>query len=114
MQEVKEKVEALFGIKLIQTFDSREDDGAEYDDLGHFTCYEPLIDFPDKDYSPIISIYEDGSVQFFRDATPYPVAANTEDEARLMMQALIEAPVPFDSLKEDDFQNFINDILDLL
>ena len=112
MQELKEKVEELFGIKLVQTFDSREDEGCENEEFGHFICYEPTIDFPDEACPPIISIYEEGLIQFFWDATPFPVAANTEEEARLMMQALIEAPVSFDDLEKDDFQKFIDLVLD--
>jgi hypothetical protein len=51
-------------------------------------------------------------VQFFHDATPYPVAANSESEKREMFSCLNPVPVHIDQITEGDFKNFMNSLVE--
>jgi hypothetical protein len=110
IDEVKQKVEKLIGLELIPVFDSREDEGCEDEEYGHYVSFEPNLGM-ELEYPPIVNIYEGGRIQFYHDATPYPVLANTEEESRWMMMTLCPAPVEFSDIRDDDFNNFINLIL---
>jgi hypothetical protein len=58
-------------------------------------------------------IYENGLVQLFHDATPYPVAANTPQQAREMSMDLCPHPVHHTLCTVEDFNNFINELIEL-
>ena len=132
MRSTKEKLEKLVGLELKVTFDTREDTGCEDEEFGHFIeCqvvqlekYQirlknikniKILSWPNpipNNEPPIIVFYENELVQFFHDALPYPVAANTAQEAREMSMFLNPAPVHIDQITEDDFTNFINSLID--
>lgn len=104
----KEVIESRLGVKLVKIGDSAEYD--DDDDYGAYDLYETdPRPFLDEEAEPaIISIYEElDMIQLWHDATPYPSAANTEMEARRMMQTLAPSPVPVDSFTRADYENFI-------
>jgi hypothetical protein len=111
MIEIKEKLEKLIGFELVEVFNSVEDPGCEDEENGEFITYEPNIGGV-LDPPPVINIYENGKIQFFHDASPYPVRANSDEEARWMMMALIPAPVDFEDLQPSDFSDFLNGLLE--
>ena len=108
----KESMELLskrFGIELFVTYDSREDNNPD-EESGHFLQCEFSFDGVDEDCPPIICVYEDGTAQFWHDATPYPVATNTKAQAREMMMALNPSPVKVELITVEDFNGFIDKI----
>ena len=112
-KEIQEQLEKLFETKLIVSYDSREDNN-EDEELGHFVCYEPEESITPEmsGCPPIICIYEGDHLQFFHDATPYPTAKNSREEARSMMQTLNPFPTPMEDVTKDDYDNFIEAIKD--
>jgi len=113
MNFAKEKLEKLIGIELIVTLDTREETGCEDEVYGHYLQCELNMENPIPDYEPpVIVLYENERVQFFHDASPYPVAANTAQESREMTMFGNPAPVHIDQITEDDFTNFINLLVD--
>jgi hypothetical protein len=108
IDEVKAKVENLFGFELIPVFDTRTEEGCEDEVLGHYVTFEAgtLIPLDESIEQPVINIYEGGEVQFFHDATPHPVQANTPQEAREMSMTLCPCPVQFEQLQGNDFDLF--------
>jgi hypothetical protein len=111
LEQAKLAMEQLLKEKLEETYNSREDDN-EDEAFGHYINFEYVIDgCVSPSMEPLIlQIYEDGKVQLFYDATPYPVSANTKEEARTMAQTLCHAPVPFDKITEEDFSNTVETI----
>jgi hypothetical protein len=113
MNFAKEKLEKLIGLELIVTLDTREEAGCEDEEFGHYLQCELNIGNPIPDCEPpMIVLYEKEKVQFFHDATPYPVAANRADEKREMQMFLNPSPVHIDQITEDDFTNFINSLIE--
>ena len=113
MKSTKEKLEKLVGLELKVTFDTREEIGCEDEVYGHYLQCELNMENPIPDYEPpMIVLYENERVQFFHDASPYPVAANTAQESREMTMFGNPAPVHIDQITEDDFTNFINSLVD--
>jgi len=108
----KEKLEELFGISLMPSYDSREDNNPD-EVLGHFVCYEPdPLPFEEMaDCPPIVAIYETGRVQFFHDASPYPTLSNTQAEVKVMAQCLNPFPTPIERITKGDWEHFINSII---
>ena len=112
MQYAKEKLEKLIGLELIVTLDTREEIGCEDEEYGHYLQCEPNFSNPIPEQEPpCIVIYENDHVQFFHDATPYPVEANRHHE-REMTQFLCPYPVHVDLIIEEDFTNFINTLIE--
>ena len=112
IDEVKAKVENLFGFELIPVFDSRVELGCEDEVLGHYVTFESSRAIPLVDVElPLINIYEGGEIQFFHEATPYPVQANTPQEAREMSMFLCPAPVQFEQLESNDFDLFADELI---
>jgi hypothetical protein len=113
MNFAKEKLEMLIGLELIVTLDTREEVGCEDEEFGHYLQCGLNMENPIPDYEPpMIVLYENELVQFFHDASPYPVAAHTAQEAREMLMFLNPAPVHIDQITEDDFKNFISSLVD--
>lgn len=111
MQQTVELLAKKFGIELIVSLDSREENCPD-ERNGHFLQCEVNTKGVDEDCPPIICIYEDGTAQFWHDATPYPVAANTKAQAREMMMFLNPFPVAVDLITVEDFKTFMDQILD--
>lgn len=107
LEEAKYSIEQLLKVKLEESYNSREDDN-EDEEHGHFINFGIELD-PNQE-PLILQIYEDGKVQFFHDATPYPVAANTSQEARSMMQTLCHYPVPFEKVTAEDYNKVVETI----
>ena len=108
----KEKLEELFGVELQISLDSATENCAD-EELGNF--FECSIEpNPIPDYEPpiVVIYYEKDLVQFFHDASPYPVAANTAREAREMSSFLSPHPVRPDQLTKEDFENFVQALLE--
>ena len=113
MNFAKEKLEKLIGVKLIITLDTREETGCEDEVYGHYLQCELNMENPIPDYEPpMIVLYENELVQFFHDATPYPVKLPATYEAREMSMFLNPSPVHVDKITGDDFTNFINSLID--
>jgi len=114
MQQLKKELEQRFGCQLHEGYSSREDSNPDEID-GHFISYsiQPEQSLPEEldDSPPIINLYENGKVQFFHDATPYPVKANTRTEARDMMVALNPYPVKAELVDQQDYEQFIAKII---
>ena len=109
MQQTVELLSKRFGIELVPTFDSRPENCPD-EVNGHFLQCEFNIGFSSlhlKEYPPMICIYDDGTAQFWHDATPYPVKANTRQEAAEMLRFLNPYPVKVDLITVDDFNQFI-------
>jgi|688.fasta_scaffold1863669_1 hypothetical protein len=115
INETKKQIELLLGVELQESYCSVDDDNPD-EEFGHFKCFNfipnPVPGIEDYAEPPIISIYEGGKVQLFHDATPYPCAANTQNETRQMMQALIPFPISIDQFTQEDYDNFINTLKD--
>ena len=112
MQYAKEKLEKLIGLELIVTLDTREELGCEDEEYGHYlqcalNCANPI---PEQE-PPCIVIYENDLVQFFHDATPYPVEATRQHEKE-MTHFLCPYPVHVDLITDADFTNFINVLIE--
>lgn len=112
MNFAKEKLEKLIGLQLIVTLDTRQETGCEDETYGHYLQCEFDAPNPIPDYEPpMVVLYENEKVQFFHDATPHPVAANSESEKREMSMFLNPSPVHIDQITEDDFKNFMNALI---
>lgn len=110
MKSAKEKLEEEIGVGLSITLDTRDEDGCEDEEFGHFIqCVPNLSNFNEEIELPTIVIYEDDLVQFFHDSTPYPVAANAQ-HAREMLMFLEPFPVKVDLITRRDFEEFISSI----
>jgi hypothetical protein len=107
LEEAKLVIEQLLNATLEECYSSREDDN-EDEDYGHFVDFS--YDLGEDTEPLIVQIYEDGKVQFFYDASPYPVSANTEEESRTMAQSLIHFPVPFDEITSNDCSKVLETI----
>jgi hypothetical protein len=99
---------------LIPVFDTRTEEGCEDEVLGHYVTFNAnrVIPLDESVEQPDINIYEGGEVQFFHDATPYPVQANTPNEAREMSMCLNPSPVKFEQLQSNDFDLFSNYLIE--
>jgi hypothetical protein len=114
LEQTREILSKKLGVELVVTLDSRLENCAD-EELGEFLQCEPLVDHGSEhlsDYPPCIVIYENELVQLWHDATPYPVAANTKAEARDMMMCLNPYPVHHTLLTADDFQSFMNKLME--
>jgi hypothetical protein len=113
MNFAKEKLEKLIGLKLIVTLDTQVETGCEDETYGHYLQCEFDAPNPIPEYeAPMVVLYENEKVQFFHDATPYPVAANSESEKREMFSCLNPVPVHIDQITEGDFKNFMNSLVE--
>jgi len=115
LEQTREILSKKLGVELVVTLDSRLENCAD-EELGEFLQCEPLVDHGSEhlsDYPPCIVIYENELVQLWHDATPYPVAANTKAEARDMMMSLCPCPVHHTLCTVEDFNNFINELIEL-
>jgi hypothetical protein len=109
MEEAKKTIEKLIDAKLKVCYDSTEDDNKD-EEYGHWisTVIEPEPFEGATDNNMCINFYEDGTVQFYFDATPYPVAYNMPQEAMDMRIALNHYPVPFEKVTQEDYIEFVN------
>ena len=107
IEQAKQAIEKMLNMELQPSYDSREDDN-EDEENGHFVDYS--IDIEEDQEPLVIEIYENGKVQLFHDATPYPVSANTPDESRMMMLTLCPAPVDFQSITIEDYNTVVEKI----
>jgi hypothetical protein len=115
LEQTREILSKKLGVELVVTLDSRLENCAD-ETLGEFLQCEPVVDHGSEhlnDYPPCIVIYENELVQFFHDATPYPVKANTAAEARDMMMSLNPYAVHHTLCTVEDFNNFINELIEL-
>ena len=105
----KAAIETLIGAKLEIIYDSK-DDNNDHESYGHFisTSINPEPFIGANDHNVCINFYEDGTVQFYYDATPMPVKFNTQKESDLMIMTLCEYPVQFNNITLQDYTNFIN------
>ena len=114
LEQTREILSKKLGVELVVTLDSRLENCAD-EELGEFLQCEPLVDHGSEhlsDYPPCIVIYENGLVQLFHDATPYPVKANTAAEARDMMMSLNPYAVHHTLFTPDDFKEFMNKLME--
>ena len=108
----KEKLEELFGVELQIDLDSAQD-GCTDEQFGNFIqCSINPNPIPEYEPPIVVIYYEQDLVQFFHDASPYPVAANTEREARDMSMNLNPYPVSPDRITKEDFEIFIQALLE--
>lgn len=104
----REKLEERFGITLSIDFDSAQEN-CDDETFGNFLqCSITPNPIPECEPPIIVIYYEQDLVQLFHDATPYPVAANLKNEIRDMRSSLNPYPVRTDQITEEDFDNFIN------
>ena len=115
MEQAKQAFENLINVKLDVCYDSTEDDN-EDETLGHFitTFIEPEPFKDATDHNVCVNIYQDGSIQFFFDATPFPTKTNTAKEAKNMMVSLCPHPTPFEKVTVEDYKAFIDNVKELL
>ena len=107
----KEKLEQLFGVELQIDLDSAQEECAD-EHFGNFIqCAIDPNPIPECEPPIVVIYYEQDLVQFFHDASPYPVAANTEREARDMAMCLNPYPVRPDQITKEDFEIFIQSLL---
>lgn len=113
VEKLAADVATLLGITLVKIFDEEMIDPANFDkdDKTKGIGYE-VVDprhnlSMEMDYPLDISIAVDETFQFYHASSPYPTSLNTGDEARLMGQALIEAPTPIKDLTPEIYENFI-------
>lgn len=105
LKSLVEQLEQKFNCGLNESYSSREDDNPDEVD-GHFISYEiaPNFEVPQEVGEPAyLNVYESGKIQFFHDATPYPVKENSPAERRDMMMALNPYPVPADLVTREDY-----------
>jgi hypothetical protein len=115
LEQVRIDLSKKFGIELIVTLDSREENCAD-EAHGEFLQCTPRIGFTSpflQDVPPIVCIYEGGKVQFWNDGSPFPVKANTPTEALTMLRALVPSPVDADLVTRSDFNQFIDALKDI-
>lgn len=108
----KEKLEELFGVELQISFDSAPENCADEEFGNFYQCDIGPNPIPDHEPPIVVIYYEKDLVQFFHDATPYPVAANTPREARDMSMCLNPYPVRPDQVTKEDFENFVQTLLE--
>jgi hypothetical protein len=114
MENLKKELEERFNCQLHEGYSSRADDNPDEED-GHFISYniEPAFEQSAfEDYPPILNLYENGKLQFFHDASPYPVKVNTHEEKRSMQQALCPYPVQESKVTREDYCVFIITLLE--
>ena len=110
MKSAKERLEEIIGVGLSITLDTRDEEGCEDEEFGHFIqCVPNLLKFNEELELPTVVIYEDDLVQFFHDSTPYPVAANAQ-YSREMLMFSEPFPVKVDLITKKDFDDFISAI----
>ena len=108
----REKLEERFGVDLVIDLDSAQENCAD-EEFGNFIqCSVSPSPIPNYEPPTVVIYYEQDRVQFFHDASPYPVAANTAREARDMSQCLNPYPVKLDQITKEDFDNFINTLVE--
>ena len=112
MEKTLQKFEDLTGARLVVTLDTREQAGYACETWGNYLQCE-MVDNPlGDDEPPVFLFYEGDLVQFYHDATPYAVSANTESQALDMSHFMLASPVHIDQVTAADFRNFINFLLD--
>lgn len=113
LEQTMDTLSKKFGVQLFVTFDSRQETGCTDEEFGEFLQCEFNLGFESpflQDYPPIIMIYEEGLVQFFHDATPYPVSANTKQQCREMAMDACPCPVHHELVTVDDFNAFVSEL----
>ena len=106
------KLQELFGVDLVIDLDSAQEDCTD-EEFGDFIqCSVSPNPIPNYEPPIVVIYYEQDLVQLWHDASPYPVAANTESEVRDMWSALNPHPVRPDQITKDDFDNFINRLVE--
>ncbi len=106
------KLQELFGVDLVIDLDSVKEDCAD-EEFGNFIqCSVSPNPIPNYEPPIVVIYYDQDLVQLWNDAAPYPVAANTESEVRDMWSALNPYPVRPDQITKDDFDNFINRLVE--
>jgi hypothetical protein len=113
VEQLARDIEALLGIKLIKQFDEEMSDPSNYDkDDQTKAIYYTVVDEKFKinehmNYTVGLSISVEECFQFYHDATPYPTSLNSEEDARIMSQALIECPKLIKDLTPEIYQSFM-------
>ena len=106
---VADELSLKFGVKLVQNYDSWQDQNPD-EESGHHLIYStesPL--FPDGE-DPVIAIYEDLTVQFFWDSTPMPTRHHSSKERRSMLQFLESIPLPWQTLDRQDWEELVDSV----
>jgi hypothetical protein len=115
LEQIKEILSKRFGIELIVTLDSREENCRD-ERYGHFLQCDFNIGYASnslREYPPTIVIYENETVQLYRDSVPYPVKTNTAREARLMLTELAPSSVNYALITAEDFNVFITAMIEI-
>lgn len=94
----KNSAEKSLGVKLVEIYNSVKDKNPD-EEFGHYITYEIIVvgsDTPQESYgeSLVLNIYENGTAQFFHDATPYPISTNTSTDKNIMLKFLNPVPKP--------------------
>ena len=106
------KLQERFGVDLIIDLDSAQEDCADEESGNFFQCVVSPNPIPNYEPPYVVIYYDRDLVQLFHDAQPYPVAANTAQEARDMTMSLNPWPVGSDQITKEDFDNFINGLVE--
>ena len=110
--ETLKHLEQLFNITLNVNLDSANENCAD-EEFGNFIqCEITPNPIPNCEPPIIVIYYEHMLVQFFHDATPYPVSVNTAREARDMSMFLNPHPVKPEHLTREDFDSFISELIE--
>ena len=111
IENTKNLFEQKTNTNLSLIMDSRTTGASINPSYGHYCDYS--INRPSENSEPlIVSVYENGSIQFSFEGSYYPTLSNTQREIKNMQ--MFENPVPTDieNISEDDFQNFVNKVLE--
>jgi hypothetical protein len=109
IKKSQSEIEKNLKAKLSEIYNSIKDKNPD-EEFGHYLTYEIVLngEILEENGEPlVINIYEDGTAQFFHDATPYPVFSNTPAERNNMMNYLNPIPKPIKDFKEKELLNFI-------
>jgi hypothetical protein len=112
IKKSQSEIEKNMKVKLSEIYNSIKDKNPD-EEFGNYITYEIILngEILEENGEPlVINIYEDGTAQFFHDATPYPVFTNTPAERNNMMNYLNPVPKPIKDFKEKELLNFIEQI----
>ena len=91
-------IKRMTGMKAVEDedfeFDPEDGDG-DYTSMQSFFLINPKID---EDYPLFINIYDGDKFSFFQDAAPLALSIHTPAEQRLIVQTMVEVPLPLSKL----------------
>jgi hypothetical protein len=105
IEQYKTILQSSLKCKLIPGYNSVDDNNPD-EEFGHYIEYScEGLEVNGEEVT--IVVYENGTANFFHDASPYPMSKNTSTEARQMGQQLIPFPKPVKDFKASDLDNVV-------